>query len=117
MGAITAHGIADPDQFIMSHLSGYLWREGIPYPQFDRLLRKWEAADSISERRRISFRMQELYNRQPTTIALYYPEELYVFNRQSFDGWVEARGYGMVHKWSFLDPQVRRNLVVPTSTQ
>ncbi|NLU60784.1 hypothetical protein HCA61_00695 [Rhodococcus sp. HNM0563] len=46
--------------------------------------------------------MQELFNRQPTAIALYYPDETWAFRSDRFAGWVETPGYGIVHKWSFL---------------
>lgn len=99
---IGPHGVADPDQFIMSHKSGYLWSKELEYPEMDRLISDWMAADTIEDRKEISFNMQELYNSQPTAIALYYPQEIYAYNSAVFDGYVESLGYGIINKYSFL---------------
>lgn len=109
---IGPHGVADPDQFIMSHRSGYLWKAGRPYPEMDRLWEEWRQANTVEARKEVAFRMQELFNRQPTSIVLYYPEEQYAYRAGTFDAWAEARGYGMVHKWSFLPTDRRGPTVV-----
>jgi len=104
IGEIGAHGVADPTQFIMSHRSGYLWQSPqMPYPEWDALFQRWKAATTVPERKSVSFEMQDLFNRQPTSIPLYYPDEYWAFRSEAFDGWVESPGYGIVHKWSFLD--------------
>lgn len=41
VGRITAHGVADPMQFVMSHRSGYLWKSGVAYPAWDALFETW----------------------------------------------------------------------------
>jgi len=103
IGEIGAHGVADPTQFIMSHRSGYLWQAPkIPYPEWDTLFERWKAATTVPGRRAVSFEMQDLFNRQPTSIPLYYPDEYWAFRPGAFDGWVESPGFGIVHKWSFL---------------
>ena len=51
--------------------------------------------------------MQELFNNQPTSIALYYPEENYAYNAEVYDQWVESPGYGIINKFSLLDEDVR----------
>lgn len=106
---ITAHGVADPTQFIMSHRSGYLWDlPEIPYPEFQNLESQWMAATTIKTRKALQFEMQELFNRQPTSIPLYYPEGNLAFRPAAYDGWVESPGYGIVHKWSVLPREVAR---------
>ncbi|HEX7276531.1 MAG TPA: ABC transporter substrate-binding protein [Acidimicrobiales bacterium] len=103
IGEITAHGVADPTQFIMSHRSGYLWQSPqMPYPEWDVLFERWKAAPTVPERRVVSFEMQALFNRQPTSIPLYYPDEYWAFRAGAFDGWVESPGFGIIHKWSFV---------------
>ncbi|MEX2586868.1 MAG: ABC transporter substrate-binding protein [Actinomycetota bacterium] len=110
INTITAHGAADPTQFIMSHRSGYLWRApDIPYPQWDALFEKWIEATTIADRAETLFEMQELFNSQPTSVPLYYPDEHFAYRAGAFDGWVESPGYGIVHKWSLLAPQVGRD--------
>ncbi len=110
ISTITAHGVADPDQFVMSHLSGYLWRAPkIPYPEFDALYDKWEAATTNADRNAVLQDMQALFNRQPTSIPLYYPDEYWAYRTGSYRGWVESPGFGIVHKWSLLPPDVARS--------
>ena len=104
---IGPHGVADPDQFIMSHRSGYLWSKDIAYPEMDSLISDWMAANTIETRKDISFDMQTLYNTQPTSIALYYPEEVYAYNASVYDGYVESLGYGIINKFSFLPEETK----------
>ena len=67
-----------------------------------------EPATTVPERKAVSFEMQELFNRQPTSIPLYYPDEYWAFRAGSYSGWVESPGFGIVHKWSLLPPDVAR---------
>lgn len=107
IGTITAHGTADPTQFIMSHRSGYLWNAPeIPYAEWDALFERWKATTSIETRRDVAFEMQRMFNRQPTSIPLYYPDEHWAFRPGAFAGWVESPGFGIVHKWSLLPRDV-----------
>ena len=100
---IGAHGVADPTQFIMSHRSGYLWQApAVPYPEWDGLFERWRSSTSVADRTALLFQMQELFNRQPTSVPLYYADEQWAYRPGSFDGWVESPGFGIVHKWSFL---------------
>lgn len=105
---IGPHGVADPDQFVMSHRASYLWTKGVPYPEMDSLIEDWMSAATIDERKSISFDMQELYNSQPTAVALYYPEEVYAYNADVYDQYVESLGYGIVNKYSFLPEETRK---------
>ncbi len=110
VSTIGAHGVADPTQFIMSHRSGYLWdAPEIPYPEWDALFEEWKATTSIETRTPVLFRMQEMFNRQPTSIPLVYPDENWAFRPEAFDRWVESPSYGIVHKWSFLPKEVGRH--------
>ncbi|MCW0213095.1 MAG: ABC transporter substrate-binding protein [Pseudonocardia sp.] len=103
VNTITAHGVADPTQSIMSHRSGYLWdAPDLPYPAWDTLFERWKATTTIEDRREVAFEMQRMFNEQPTSIPLYYPDEHWAFRPASFAGWVESPGFGIVHKWSLL---------------
>ena len=106
------HGVADPDMFVMGHLSGNLWKPGIPYPAFDSLLEEWKKTTDIESRKQVSFRMQELFNHQPTAIPLYYPTSSFAYRPAAYDNWVESPGFGIVHKWSFLPAEARAGAVV-----
>ncbi len=108
---IGAHGVADPTQFIMSHRSGYLWQSPkVPYPEWDVLFERWKATTTVPDRTAVMFEMQELFNRQPTAVPLYYPDERYAFRPAAFDGWAESPGFGIIHKWSFLPRRVARDV-------
>ncbi len=109
INSITAHGAADPTQFIMSHRSGYLWDlPEVPYPEMAGLIEEWKQTETIEDRTEVSFQMQELFNSQPTAVVLYYPEEHWAFRTKAYDNWAESPGYGVVHKWSFLPEEVRK---------
>lgn len=116
IGLIGPHGVADPDQFIMSHRADYLWSKDIEYPEMDTLIKNWMDSNSIEDRKQISFDMQTLFNSQPTSVALYYPEEKFAYNKDVYDQWVESLGYGIINKYSFL-PQEARDLVSATKAE
>ncbi|WP_024794906.1 ABC transporter substrate-binding protein [Tomitella biformata] len=101
------HAVADSTQFIMSHRSGNLWSHpDLVYPEFDALYETWKATETNDERIAAMQDMQKLFNRQPTAIALYYPDEHWAYRADTFGGWIETPGYGIVHKWSFLPADV-----------
>jgi peptide/nickel transport system substrate-binding protein len=112
MAEAGAHAVADPDQFIMSHRSGNLWKTGKPYPEWDALFEQWKATTDIESRKQVSFRMQALYNTQPTSIPIYYPATTWAYRPSAYDQWDEQRGYGIVNKWSFLPAAARVGAVV-----
>ncbi|MEP6872357.1 MAG: ABC transporter substrate-binding protein, partial [Anaerolineaceae bacterium] len=108
---IGPHGAADPDQFVESQRSGYLWKSGLAYPEMDALVRGYAAAPTKESRRAVLFRMQTLFNARPTSLALYYPDERWAFRPGPFNGWVESPGFGIVQKWSFLPPAARQGVM------
>lgn len=105
MGQIGAHGVADSDQFIMSHRSGYLWSTDVEWKQWDTQYSKWLAQVTHEGRREVMQDLQLIHNGAPTTIPLYYPEDHWVAS-QNFGGWVDTPGYGIINKWSFLPAEV-----------
>lgn len=110
------HAVADSTQFIMSHRSGNLWKSpAVEYPEYDALYEKWKATETNEARLAVLDEIQDLYNKQPTTIGLYYPDEYYGVRADSFGGWVETPGYGIVQKWSFLPREVSEtaNAIAP----
>lgn len=109
VSSIGAHGVADPTQFIMSHRSGYLWQAPkVPYPEWDALFGRWKATTTIADRTAVLFEMQELHNRQPTSVPLFYPADQLAFRPAAFSGWAESPGFGIVHKWSLLTRETAR---------
>ncbi|OMF20032.1 ABC transporter substrate-binding protein [Paenibacillus sp. FSL H7-0331] len=108
ISSIGPHGVADPDQFIMSHRSGYLWTKGLAYPEMDSITARWMAEADVEKRKKISFELQELFNRQPTSIAMYYPDQSFAYRSDKYDSWVETLGFGIIHKFSFLPEKARK---------
>ena len=106
------HGVADPDMFVMQQQSGNLWKPGIPYPALDSLIEEWKKTTDVASRKQVSFRMQELFSRQPTAIPLYYPASTFAFRPAAYDNWAESPGFGIVHKWSFLPAKARVGAVI-----
>jgi peptide/nickel transport system substrate-binding protein len=106
------HGVADPDMFIMGQLGGNLWKPGVPYPELEALLDAWKKAADVESRKQVSFKMQELFSRQPTAISLYYPTSTFAYRPAAYDGYVESPGFGIVHKWSFLPASARAGAVI-----
>ncbi|MFB6234372.1 MAG: ABC transporter substrate-binding protein [Halopenitus sp.] len=107
ISSITPHGVADPDQFVMSHRSGYLWDKDIDYPAWDDLFEEWKQTDTVEERKDVLFEMQRLFNDQPTSLPLWYPEPRFAYRPEAHDKWAESPGYGIHHKWSLLPQSVR----------
>ncbi|MCJ0903400.1 ABC transporter substrate-binding protein [Rhodococcus sp. ARC_M6] len=110
------HAVADSTQFIMSHRSGNLWKApSVAYPEYDALYEKWKATETNDARLAVLDEIQDLFNRQPTVIGLYYPDEYFGVRSDTFGGWVETPGYGIVHKWSFLPREVAEtaNAIAP----
>lgn len=105
MSSIGAHGVADPDQFIMSHRSGYLWAADVAWDEWDAAYKTWLAQTTHAGRIDKMQDLQAIHNAAPTTVPLFYPEEHWAVS-QTFGGWVESPGYGIVHKWSFLPADV-----------
>ena len=109
-----AHELADPDQFIESSRSGLAWAKELPYPEWDRLVAKWEGTTDLATRKATLFELQALFNSQPTVIPLWYPDESWAFRPAAYDRWSETRGYGLVNKWSFLPDDARTGKIVQT---
>ncbi len=110
-----AHELADPDQFVMSSRSGLTWSARLPYPEWDPLVAAWRQTTDLEARRSAGFALQALFNRQPTAIALWYPDEAWAYRTGAYDAWAETRGYGIVNKWSFLPPETRVGMIVDTT--
>ncbi|ELZ61348.1 putative extracellular solute-binding protein, family 5 [Haloferax sp. ATCC BAA-645] len=111
---ISPHGVADPDQFVMSHRSGYLWRNDIDYPEWDALYDEWRQTTTVEARKEVLFEMQRLFNSQPTSLVLWYPEPRWGYDPEAHGAWAESPGFGIHHKWSLL-PEDERGTAVTRS--
>jgi peptide/nickel transport system substrate-binding protein len=106
------HSIADPDMFVLGLEGGHLANPHVPYPGLHSLLEEWRTAADTESRKQVSFRMQELFNHQPTAIPLYYTTSVFAYRPAAYDGWVESPGFGIVHKWSLLPAKAREGAVL-----
>lgn len=106
---IGAHGVSDATQFAHSHTARYLGSyPEIPNPELDPLFEEWMETETLDARYEILFEMQELLAREPTSLALYYPEENWAYRPEAYDDWIGTPAFGIVHKWSLL-PEESRN--------
>lgn len=104
------HGIADPTQFVLGVGCCYAWDlETYPYPEMAGLVEAWKRTEALETRREATFAIQREFNARPSLIALYYPDEHWAYRTGSFAGFVESRGYGVVHKWALLPREVGRD--------
>ena len=52
LGEVTAHTLVDPDQLVVSYMTGYLWRHGLANPRIEAALARWQAATTPRARDR-----------------------------------------------------------------
>lgn len=102
LGEISPHGISDPDQFVQSHKSGYLWREGLPYPELEARMDRWRRSITRAERLAASHSLQSFSREAPTAIVLYYPNARWAYRPEAFADWRPIPGLGLFHKWSLI---------------
>lgn len=102
IGEMGPHGIADPNQFVESHRSGYLWKAGRPNAPLDQLIARWRRATTADARLQAAFALQRLHSKAPTTIVLYYPNARWAYRPQAYDRWRALPGMGVFHKWSLV---------------
>ncbi len=108
----TPHALADPDQLIDSHYSGYLGGAGGKNPpELASLIDQWRKVATFEARQQAAFKIQEYMLENPPVLVYYYPDEFYAFRPAAYDGWAESPGYGIVHKWSLLPPGARGTTV------
>ena len=100
--------------FVLGLEGGHLAKPHVPYPGLHSLLDAWKQAADTESRKQVSFKMQELFNREPTAIPLYYETSTFAYRPAAYDNWVESPGFGIVHKWSLLPAQARAGAVVTT---
>lgn len=103
IGDVTPHTLADPDQFMLSVIGGYLWRDGRSYPALEALIKEWRAATTADARIQAGYKLQELHSRAPATLMLYYPRPRYAYRPKAYNRWRFVAGMGVFHKWSLVE--------------
>lgn len=110
---IVPHGIADEDMLIIIR-QGERRRELIKDTEKDGLVRKWFEASTREERFKAAGELQELNNKYPSRIVLWYPREFWAYRWKSYDNYSVSPGYGIFHKWSFLPNDSRGKTILQT---
>ena len=113
IGDITPHGIADQDMLIILYRGDY-GREMRHDPEKEEVVSRWYDAQSVEKRLEISYELQELMNKYPHRMILWYPKGLWAYRWEVYDNYQVSPGYGIFHKWSFLPNEVREDTVVET---
>ena len=75
------------------------------WEEWDSTYETWLKQTTHDARIEVMQELQTIHNAAPTTVPLFYPEEHWAVS-QTYGGWVESPGYGIVHKWSFLPSDV-----------
>lgn len=107
---ITPHGLADQDMLTILYNIDHkksLKKES----EKEAIMMRWNNASTRVARQSASHELQVYQNQYPNRIMLWYPDGLFAYKWQKFDGYASAGGYGIFHKYSFLPQNVRRGLV------
>jgi len=102
VGEVTPHTMVDPDQLMVSFMTGYLWRHGLPHPRLEAAIERWHTAATPQARIDAGFALQRLHEEAPVVLMLYYPAIWQAYRPHAFDGWRAVPGMGLFHKWSLV---------------
>jgi peptide/nickel transport system substrate-binding protein len=102
LGEVSAHTLVDPDQLVVSFMTGYLWRHGLSNPPIEAALDRWQAATTPQARVAAGFALQRLHEEAPVVLMLYYPATYQAYRPAAYDGWRPMPGMGLFHKWSLV---------------
>jgi peptide/nickel transport system substrate-binding protein len=108
VGEIVPHGLADEDMLIILRNVDRA-RELIKDEEKDAIVARWFEATTSEERMVFAGELQELNNRYPNYIILWYPKGLWAYRRDAYDNYAVSPGYGIFHKWSFLPDEARKH--------
>lgn len=109
---ITPHGIADQDMLIILY-RGDKKREMTLDEEKADIVERWLDASTREERLAVSYELQEYQTKYPNRVMLWYPESTFAYRWDKFDNYVPSAGYGIFHKYSFLPPEAREDVVDP----
>ena len=108
VGEIVPHGLADEDMLIILRNVDRA-RELIKDDEKDAIVVRWFEATTSEERMVFAGELQELNNRYPNYIILWYPKGMWAYRKDVYDNYVVSPGYGIFHKWSFLPDEARKH--------
>lgn len=113
----TPHGLADQDQYMQNYQGGVMRGLLEQEPERLALFEAWWAAGNREARDAAAFALQEYENAYPSRFMLWYPDGLYAYRWQAYDNYVSSFGYGVFHKYSFLDAAGREGTSEPLDGQ
>ncbi len=110
---ITPHGLADQDQYIQFYSSKQMKKLLEGEPERLELYNKWWEARTREERQDYHFALQDYENKYPSRFMLWYPDGMFAYRWQSYDNYVSTSGYGIYHKYSFMQDAARQGFTSP----
>lgn len=105
--AMESHMHADPDAMIHFFGSPQPGRPGgfftgYANEEFDDLAEQAAVESDPGEREDMIHELQETFAEEVPAIVLHYPDGIYAYRTDSFDGWVADPGHGHFNKRSFI---------------
>ncbi|MBV2120563.1 MAG: ABC transporter substrate-binding protein [Candidatus Thiodiazotropha sp. (ex Ctena orbiculata)] len=112
---ITPHGIADQDMLTVLY---QIDNKKALHNEQDKaaIMQEWYQASTREAREQASHRLQQYQNRYPNRIMLWYPDGLFAYRWKRFDNYASADGYGIFHKYSFLERASRKGVATELNT-
>lgn len=110
---ITPHGLADQDQYLQFYSGAQMRALLESEPERLELYDAWWNASTREARQDAHFALQEYELRYPSRFMLWYPDGLFAYRWQSYDNYVSTSGYGIYHKYSFLQDAARQGFTQP----
>ncbi|MDR1970405.1 MAG: ABC transporter substrate-binding protein [Treponema sp.] len=112
VGEFVPHGLADDDMMLVLQ-AGERNTDIVPYPERDQAMIDWAAAVTGEERLAASHRLQELINKAPKRIMLWYPDGYFAYNNTRYDNYSIIMGENDIfHKYSFIPNEARKGFVL-----
>lgn len=99
----SAHGTADPVQSVYSSFEAEAYIGRYDNPEVARLLERAGGSETLEGFRESLFAAYRLLPDDPPLVPLYYPQGNFAVRPAAHDGWRDAPGYGIAHKFSLVD--------------
>lgn len=113
VGEFVPHGLADDDMMLVLQY-GEIRTDLVPYPERDAAVEAWIEASTVEGRRKATYHLQELINKYPRRIMLWYPDGFFAYNNTRYDNYSAIMGEGdIIHKYSFIPNKVREGFTIP----
>lgn len=111
IGEFVPHGVADDDMMMVLQY-GEKKTDLVPYPERDAALEAWKKAGTKETRLQASYDLQELINKHPKRVMLWYPNGFFAYNKTVYDNYSIVKGYNIFNKYSFIPNEVRKGFVL-----